>query len=79
MATPEADRFLSTTPMTADDRWPPARLWLCPVTHPRTNVTAQSRPPSTPSLRSTFRGLSNAWKPKESHSPNSSTKSSRHT
>ena len=45
MATPEADRILSTTPMTADDRWPPARLWLCPVTHPRTNVTARSRPP----------------------------------
>ena len=32
--------------MTADERWPPARLCpLCPATHPRTNVTTRSRPP----------------------------------
>ena len=79
MATLEADRILSTTPMTADDRWPPARLWLCPVTHPCTNVTARSRPPSTPSSTSTSRGFSNGSKPKESHFPNSSKKSSRRT
>ena len=50
MAAPEADRILSTTPMTADDRWPPARLWLCPVTHPRTNVTASLSSRDSPSI-----------------------------
>ena len=46
--------------MTANERWPPARLRLCPATHPRTNGTAPSRPHSTPSSRSTSRGFSNA-------------------
>ena len=50
------------TPMTANERWPPARLRLCPAAHPRTNGTAPSRPLSTPSSRSTSRSFSNARK-----------------
>ena len=79
MTTPEPDRILSTLPMTTDDRWPPGPLLPCPVTHPRTNVTARSRLPSTPLSKSTFRGFSNGSKPKESHCPTSSTRSSRRT
>ena len=67
------------TPMTVNERWPPARLRLCPATHPRTNGTAPSRPLSTLSSRSTSRGFSNALMPKESHFPTSSEKSSRRT
>ena len=33
MTTPESQRIVNTTPMTADKRWPPAQLRLCPVTH----------------------------------------------
>ena len=29
--------------MTTDEQWPPARLRLCPATHPRTNGTAPRR------------------------------------
>ena len=72
MATPEPGRILSTTPMTADNRWPPAQLRLFPVTHPRTNGTARSRPHSTLSSKSTSRGFSNASMPKASRSPTSS-------
>ena len=79
MATPEPDRILSTTPMTADNRWPPAQFRLFPVTHPRTNGTARSRPRSTLLSKSTSRGFSNASMPKVSRSPASSSKSSRRT
>ena len=72
-------RIAVSTPMTTDERWPPARLRLCPATHPRTNGTAPSRPHSTPSSRNTSRGFSNGSTPKESHSPTSSSKSSRRT
>ena len=67
------------TPMTTDERWPPARLRLCPVTHPRTNDTAPSRLHSTPSSRGTSRGFSNGSNTSESHFPTSSEKSSRRT
>ncbi len=49
--------------------WPPARLRLCPATHPPTNVTARSRLSSTPSSKSTSRGFSSGSRPKESHPP----------
>ena len=79
MTTTEPDRIVNTTPMTAGDRWPPARLLLSTVTQARTNVTSRSRPPSTLSSKSTSRGFSNGSKPKEPYSPTSSTKNSRRT
>ena len=47
MATPEADRILSTTPMTAHDRWSPVQRSPSPVIQLRTSVTARSRLHST--------------------------------
>ena len=40
--------------MTANERWPPARLRLCPATHPRTNGTAPSRPLSNALVKEHF-------------------------
>ena len=79
MTIPEPGRIVNTQPMTVDRRWPPARHSPSPVTQPRTNVTARSTLPSTPSSKSTTRASSNGSKPRESHYPTSSWKSSRRT
>ena len=72
MTIPEPGRIVNTQPMTVDRRWPPARHSPSPVTQPRTNVTARSTLPSTPSSKSTTRASSNGSKPRESHYPTSS-------
>ena len=55
------------------------RVGSSSVTQSVTNVIARSRPLSALSSKSPSRGFSNASKPKESHSPTSSKKSSRRT
>ena len=47
------------TPMTTDERWPPARLRLCPATPPLTNNTwsVQVRKTRTPALRACVWGV----------------------
>ena len=57
MTIPEPGRIVNPQPMTVDRRWPPARHSPSPVTQPRTNVTARSTLPFTPSSKSTTRGF----------------------